>query len=163
MMAKLREMGGYAAPALEFIILTAARVSEVRGATWGEISFADRCWTIPASRMKANREHCVPLCDGALDVLRRQADIRHSDLVFPGRGAQLSIAGIRKLVKDRGITTHGFRSSFRDWCAEQTNCPREICEMALAHNVGNAVERAYQRSKLFRETSRADGGLGPLL
>ncbi len=150
-MARLREMGGYAAPALEFIILTAARVSEVRGATWGEISFADRCWTIPASRMKANREHCVPLCEGALDVLRRQADIRHSDLVFPGRGAQLSIAGIRKLVKDRGITTHGFRSSFRDWCAEQTNCPREICEMALAHNVGNAVERAYQRSKLFQK------------
>ena len=72
-------------------------------------------------------------------------------LCFPAGRAQLSIAGIRKLVKDRGITTHGFRSSFRDWCAEQTNCPREICEMALAHNVGSAVERAYQRSKLFRK------------
>ena len=81
-MKELRGVGGYAAPALEFIILTAARVSDVTGATWGEISFADRCWTIPANRMKANREHRVPLCDAALDVLRKQADIRHSDLVF---------------------------------------------------------------------------------
>jgi integrase len=151
LMKELRGVGGYAAPALEFIILTAARVSEVTGATWGEISFADRCWTIPASRMKANREHRVPLCDAALDVQRTQADIRYSDLVFPGRFAQLSIAAIRNLIKARNITTHGFRSSFRDWCAEQTSCPREVCEMALAHNVGSAVERAYQRSKLFEK------------
>jgi integrase len=101
--------------------------------------------------MKANREHRVPLCDAALDVLRKQADIRHSDLIFPGRFSRLSIAAIRNLIKHRQITIHGFRSSFRDWCAEQTNCQREVCEMALAHNVGNAVERAYQRSKLFEK------------
>jgi integrase len=150
LLKELNDTSGYVAPALAFIILTAARLSEATGATWAEISFADRCWTIPASRMKANREHCVPLCDAALDILQKQADIRHSDLVFPGRLGQLSAPPIRALLKGRG-TTHGFRSSFRDWCAEQTNCPREVCEMALAHNVGSAVERAYQRSKLFEK------------
>jgi integrase len=151
LLRELRGMDSYAAPALGFIILTAARVSEVTGATWNEISFTDRCWTIPPNRMKGNREHRVPLCDAALDVLRKQADIRHSDFVFPGLFSRLSIATIRNLIKDRKITTHGFRSSFRDWCAERTDCPREVCEMALAHNVGNAVERAYQRSKLFEK------------
>jgi integrase len=148
---ELNETSGYVAPALAFIILTAARLSEVTGATWAEISFTNRCWTIPAGRMKGNREHCVPLSDAALDILRKQADLRHSDLVFPGRLGQLSAPALRDLVKGRGVTTHGFRSSFRDWCAEKTDTPREICEMALAHNVGSAVERAYQRSKLFEK------------
>jgi integrase len=151
LLKELNDTSGYVAPALAFIILTAARLSEVTGATWAEISFTDRCWAIPAGRMKGNREHCVPLSDAALDILRKQADLRHSDLVFPGRLGQLSAPALRDLVKGRGVTTHGFRSSFRDWCAEKTDTPREICEMALAHNVGSAVERAYQRSKLFEK------------
>jgi integrase len=157
---ELNETSGYVAPALAFIILTAARLSEVTGATWAEISFTNRCWTIPAGRMKGNREHCVPLSDAALDILRKQADLRHSDLVFPGRLGQLSAPALRDLVKGRGVTTHGFRSSFRDWCAEKTDTPREICEMALAHNVGSAVERAYQRSKLFEKRAELMQGWG---
>jgi integrase len=151
LLKELNETSGYVAPGLAFIILTAARLSEVTGATWAEISFTNRCWTIPAARMKGNQEHCVPLSDAALDILRKQADLRHSDLVFPGRLGQLSAPALRDLVKGRGVTTHGFRSTFRDWCAEKTDTPREICEMALAHNVGSAVERAYQRSKLFEK------------
>ena len=139
--------------AIEFLVLTAARSGEVRGARWAEIDLDMATWTIPGERMKAGREHRVPLSDGAVDLLieaRIYGD--GSGLVFPApRGGMLSDMTMSKLVRELGFdaTPHGFRSSFRQWCAECTNTPREICEMALAHVNQDRVESAYQRSDLF--------------
>ena len=145
--------------AFEFQVLTVARSSEVRLATWDEFDLGARMWTIPDTRMKAQREHRVPLCDRAVEILReagRLSPVAAADEligpVFPGRrGKALSEGGISKLVKLLGIAAvpHGFRSSFRDWAAEQTNHPREVIEAALAHVVQNKVEAAYARSDLF--------------
>ena len=146
---ELQAADGVAEPALAFVILTAARAGEVAGMTWDELN--GREWTIPAHRMKANVAHQIPLSDAAMALVERQALTRHSHYVFPGRVGRLSGSAMLDICNERNCTTHGFRSSFRDWCAEQTNTPREICEMALAHKVGNAVERAYQRSKLFEK------------
>jgi integrase len=141
--------------ALEFTILTAARIGEVRGAVWSEIDLNVQLWTIPAERMKAAREHRVPLSQRATDILQLMAQRKsnHSDLVFPGSKPGQPISNMaltmfyRRLKVD--VTTHGFRSTFRDWCSEKTEFPREIAEAALAHQVGSKIERAYARSDLL--------------
>lgn len=141
-----------AARALEFLILTAARTGEVLGATWKEIDLEARVWTVPAERMKGGVEHRVPLTPAAIAVLNAVAyhGSEAHDFVFPSQkpGRPLSnmvFAMLLRRMKVENVTAHGFRSSFRDWAAEATDCPREIAEAALAHQVGNAVERAYRR------------------
>ncbi|WP_200807272.1 tyrosine-type recombinase/integrase [Tropicibacter naphthalenivorans] len=136
---------------LEFLILTASRSGEVRGALWQEIDTQARLWVIPAERMKADREHRVPLCDRALAILEEIEPLRREDgLIFPGmqQGRPVSENTYVKLMRELGFpaTAHGFRSSFRQWVAECTNVPREVAERCLAHVTENAVERAYQRS-----------------
>ena len=140
--------------ALEFLILTAARSGEVRKATWDEIDLGGAVWTLPAERMKANREHRVPLSPRALEVLDEAAKLSDGEgLVFPGTrpGRPLSENTHSKLLRELGFATvtHGFRSSFRDWAAEQTSAPHSVMEAALAHTIRNKVEAAYARSDLF--------------
>ena len=152
LLAELRGVGSMTAKVIEFAILTAARVGEVTGARWEEFDLAKRFWTVPASRIKAGREHRVPLSDAAMTILEQLAALRTSDFVFPARhgGAMLRQQPLHVLKRLRpNATVHGFRSSFRDWAAERTAYPREVVELCLAHNVGSAVERAYQRSDLF--------------
>lgn len=152
-MTRLRRRNGIGPKALEFAILTAARSGEVRGATWDEIDLESRVWTIPAERMKAAKEHRVPLSDSAVSLLKALPQMEGINLVFPPpRGRKpLSDNTLTKVLKDMGVpvTAHGFRSTFRDWCAEHTEFPREVAEMALAHTIGNAVEAAYRRGDLF--------------
>ena len=138
----------------EFLVLTAARSSEVRLAEWCEIDWQSRTWTVPASRMKARREHRVPLVGVALEVLSEARDLdgEASGLVFPGRsGKPLSNMVYVTLLRRLGIpaVAHGFRSSFKDWCIECTDTPWVVGEAALAHNLGNSTETAYARSDLF--------------
>ena len=143
---------GNAAACLKFVILTATRSSEARLATWSEIDLENRLWIIPADRMKAGREHRVPLSDAALEVL--QAMPSRTGLIFPSTsGKALSDVGVSKVVQRMGYhektTVHGFRSTFRDWAAERTSTPQHVAEMALAHSIGNAVEAAYRRGDLL--------------
>jgi integrase len=148
---------GVAARALEFTILTAARTGEVTGARWSEIDFEAATWTIPAERMKAQREHRVPLSDRALELLRALPTEEGNDFVFIGARAGLSNTALFLALRamERGdITVHGFRSTFRIWAAERTAYPREIAEASLAHTIGNAIERTYQRSSLFDHRRR---------
>jgi integrase len=152
LMQALRKHDGMGARALEFAILTACRSGEVRAATWQEIDLDDATWTIPPARMKADREHRVPLSAAALRLLRHLPRIPSDTLVFPApRGGQLSdmtlTAVLRRMQVD--VVPHGFRSTFRDWCSERTNYPHEVAEMALAHAVGNKTEEAYRRGDLF--------------
>jgi integrase len=145
----LRQHKGVAPRALEFLILTAARTGEVIGARFEEIS--DTTWSIPASRMKSGRAHRVPLSPRALAII---GELRNdSGFLFRGRDGALSAGTMRMLLNQITVevTVHGFRSTFRDWAAEQTNLPREVCEQALAHLDGSAVERAYRRSDLFEQ------------
>ncbi len=139
--------------AFEFLILTACRSGEVRGALWDEIDLASATWTIPASRMKSARAHRVPLPEQALQLLAEASRYRdRSGLVFPSpTGRELSDATLSKLLRENSIPAvpHGYRSSFRDWAAELTDTPKEICELALAHVNNDRVEAAYQRSDLF--------------
>ena len=140
--------------ALEFLVLTAARSGEVRKATWDEIDLDGATWTVPAIRMKANREHRVPLSKRAVEVLAAAAGLNDgSGLVFPGLrpGRPLSENTHAKLLRELGFdaVTHGFRSSFRDYAAEQTHTPHAVMEAALAHVVKNKAEAAYARSDLF--------------
>ena len=139
--------------AFHFMVLTAARSGEVRGATWNEIDLDNATWTVSAERMKSRREHRVPLSGRALEVLREAEKLSgKSGLIFPSpTGRQLPDSNLSKMLRRSGIesTAHGFRSSFRQWAAERTNTPREVCELALAHVNSNAVEAAYQRSDLF--------------
>lgn len=156
-MVRLREVGGLGARALEFAIYTAARSGEVRGATWDEIDLDGATWTIPAARMKAQREHVVPLAAPALALLRALPRLHNVPFVFPSiKGTALSdmtlTAVLRRMKVD--ATTHGMRSSFRDWAAERTNYPREVCEMALAHTIPSAVEAAYRRGDLLAKRTR---------
>jgi len=159
-MQRLRQAGGMGALALEFAILTAARSGEVRGTTLDEIDRAAKVWTIPASKMKAEKEHRVPLSDAALDVIDRAAAMPRlagTDLLFPApRGGQLSdmtlTAAMRRMEVD--AVPHGFRSTFRDWAAERTSYPHDVAEMALAHAIGNKVEAAYRRGDLFEKRRR---------
>jgi integrase len=152
-MADLREIDGIPAQALEFAILTAARSGEVIFARWSEINFADRFWTIPEERMKAGKEHRVPLSDAAMAIVNQMAAIRSSELVFPGsRGGALGNMAMRRVTIEMGrrdIVPHGFRSTFRDWVSERTNFPSEMAELALAHGVGGKVEQAYRRGDMF--------------
>lgn len=145
-MADLRHREGIAARALEFTILTAARSGEVRGATWAEIDSG--VWTVPASRMKAGKEHRVPLSGAALTLLANMPRMEGTELVFPGsKGQPLSdmtmTAVLRRMEVD--AVPHGFRSTFRDWCGDRTNYPRDLAEAALAHTLSDAVEAAYRR------------------
>ena len=142
--------------AFEFLVLTAARSGEVRKATWEEIDLAGATWTAPAERMKANRDHRVPLSKRALEVLAEAADLSDgSGLVFPGMrpGRPLSENTHAKLLRELGFdaVTHGFRSSFRDYAAERTHTPHAVMEAALAHVVRNKAEAAYARSDLFEK------------
>jgi integrase len=152
-MADLRRQEGMGARALEFAILVAARSGEVRGATWAEIDLDAGTWTVPGTRMKAKREHRVALNDEALALL--EAMPRDGDLVFPNtKGTALSDMTLTAVLRRMGrndITVHGFRSTFRDWCAESTNYPRDVAEMALAHTIGDKVEAAYRRGDLFKK------------
>ena len=142
----------------EFLVLTAARWGEVRGAEWAEIDRREGVWTVPATRMKAKREHRVPLCRRAMEILEEARTLDDgSPLVFTdGAGRQLNGKRLRRLLRKHGIAAvpHGFRSSFRDWAAEETDHPREVIEAALAHVVQNKVEAAYRRTDLFERRRR---------
>ena len=140
-----------AARALEFLILTAARSGEVLGARWSEVDLKRKVWTVPGERMKAGKEHRVPLGDRALGLLEKLGESRNGDLVFPGEkeGRPLSIMALTMLLRRMDVghfTPHGFRSAFRDWAGDETEFPREIAEAALAHKVGDETEQAYRRS-----------------
>ena len=152
-MAELRTKSGTSARALEFVILSAARTNEALGAIFEEIDTKQAVWTVPAERMKAGREHRVPLPPRAITVVKEMAELRRSEFIFPGfrEGRPLSNMAMLELLRDMrpGITTHGFRSSFRDWAAEETATPSEVVEMALAHAIENKVEAAYRRGDLF--------------
>ena len=165
----LHEIEGMGALALEFAILCASRSGEVRGAKWSEIDFQTATWTIPAERMKAKREHRVPLSDAVIKLLENLP--KDNPLMFPAlRGGMLSdmtISAVCRRINERRergklapwtdeksglwIVPHGFRSTFRDWCSEQTAYPREVAEMALAHTIGNQVEASYRRGDLFEK------------
>ena len=155
-MADLRKQDSTAASALELAILTAVRTREATDARWAEIDLDEALWTVPASRTKTAREHRIPLAPAAVAVLEKMRERAEGEFVFPGLkpGASLSEGAMRSALIRMGradLTVHGFRSSFRDWAAEQTNFPREAAEMALGHAVGSAVERAYQRGELLRK------------
>jgi integrase len=153
---KLREREAVAALALEFAILTATRSGEVLGATWGEVDRDKAVWTIPAGRMKAGKEHRVPLSPRALEILACVEPLPGTHL-FPGaKGGALSGMAMAMLLRrmEVDVTVHGFRSAFRDWAAECTGYAHEVAEMALAHTIGNKVERAYRRGDLFDKRRR---------
>jgi integrase len=153
-MKRLRAVHGVGAKALEFAILTAARSGEVRGMAWAEVDLAAKVWTVPAARMKAGREHRVPLSDAAMTVLQSLPRQEGGDLVFPGtKGQPLSDMSLTAVVRRLKVDAvpHGMRSSFRDWTAEHTHFPNEVAEMALAHVVGDKVEAAYRRGDLFEK------------
>jgi integrase len=152
LMERLAVKTGVAAKALRLLILCANRSGEVRGAKWDEIDLENAVWTVPADRMKMRKPHRVPLSPQALAVLEEAKALRRSDHVFPsGKGEALSDMALTKTLRDMGLkcTAHGFRSSFRDWAAEQTSAPGEIAEAALAHAVPSAVEAAYKRTDFF--------------
>jgi integrase len=155
---QLRTRQGLGAMALEFTILTAARTGEVLGATWSEIDLDNRIWLIPGARMKAGKEHRVPLNTRAVEILGGLHAARSSSFVFPGKPdsglAKSTMLKVLELMGRRDLTVHGFRSSFRDWCAERTNYPREICEEALAHSSGSAVELSYRRTDYFAQRGK---------
>jgi len=158
-MEVLNRREGTAARALEFTILTASRTSEVIEATWDEIDLDGRVWTIPAERMKAEKEHRVPLTDECIRLLKALPSEAHNPYVFigPQNGSKLSnmaMIALLKRMKRTDITVHGFRSTFRDWAAETTNYQNHIVEMALAHTIGNSVERAYRRGDLLEKRAR---------
>jgi integrase len=147
--AKLRECDAIAAMALEFCILTAARSGEVLGARWSEIDLAAKVWTVPAERMKATREHRIPLSEPALAILERLSEARTGELVFEGQRAGRPLShNVMLNVMSRlvdAVTVHGMRSAFRDWAGNETHFPREVAEGALAHAVGDKAEQAYRR------------------
>ena len=166
--AALQKIDGFGARALEFAILTAARSGEVRGAQWGEIDLEEKVWTIPAERMKAGREHRIPLSEAALKLLSEMPRLAGSEHVFPtAKGGPLSDMALTVVIRrmDDGaikagaagwrdgsgqvVTAHGFRSTFRDWAGEETGHPREVIEHALAHRIPDRAEAAYARGTLF--------------
>jgi integrase len=154
-MAALRQREGTAARALEFTILTAARTNEVIGAKWDEINFDEATWTIPQGRMKGGREHRVPLSQRALELLGALPHEDGNRFIFIGpRRNGLSITSLGAVLKRMGrsdITTHGFRSTFMDWCHERTSHAKVVIDMALAHTVGDKVEAAYRRGDLLKK------------
>ena len=149
--ALLHEHDAIAARALEFLILTAARSGEVREATWDEIDFEAGVWFVPGERMKMGKPHRVPLSGPALRLLDGLYQLRVSDFIFPGQKAarpmsNMAYAMLMRRIQLGHFTVHGFRSAFRDWAGDETSFPRELAEQALAHQIGNEVERAYRRS-----------------
>lgn len=151
-MCDLLAREGNSSLALAFIILTATRSGEVRGATWNEIDVEKATWTIPAERMKAGKEHRVPLSPAALDILRRVPRFAGVNIIFPSpSGGKLSDMALTILMRkmEADAVPHGFRSTFRDWVAEHTSYPNHVAEMALAHTISNKVEAAYRRGDLF--------------
>lgn len=153
---KLRKRDAMAASALEFILLTATRTSEGLGATWAEVDLERGVWTIPPGRMKAGKEHRVPLSPRAIEILEN-AKLPKSQWLFTGaKGGKLSGMAMTMLLRRMGTdaTVHGFRSGFRDWSAEGTGFAHEVCEMALAHVIGNKAEAAYRRGDLFEKRRR---------
>jgi integrase len=159
-MVRLRKSEGMGAKALEFTILTVARSGEALGARWEEIDFDHNLWNVPANRMKAGEAHTVPLSAPAIALLEKLREIRMGDFIFsapPRHGnkedakhgrplSDMAMIMMLRRMKLNDISVHGFRSSFRDWCGDATTFPREVAEAALAHKVGNEVERAYRRS-----------------
>ena len=137
--------------------MTAARTGEVLGARWGEINLAEKLWTISSARMKAGKEHRVPLSKRAVSILEemKPEKVAGGAFVFLGRGGKplsnMAFLMLLRRMRRAGITAHGFRSTFRDWAAERTNYPGEVAEMALAHAVGDKVEAAYRRGDLFEK------------
>jgi len=162
-LASLREQEGIAARGLEFAILTGARTGEAIGARWSEIDLLDKTWTIPAARMKAHREHRVPLSARALAILDEMRAARRGDasgaFVFPGGkpGTTLSNMAFLMLLRRMGrgdLTAHGFRATFKTWASERTSFQNEIVEVSLAHVIGGKVEQAYRRGDLFEKRRR---------
>lgn len=157
----LRANDSVSSKALIYLILTATRTSEVLLATWSEINLDEGIWVIPADRMKARREHRVPLVEQAVQLLETVPQVAGNHYVFPGsrEGRPLSNMALLQLMRDlgygnkgeRNYVPHGFRSSFRDWTGEVTNYPRDVAEMALAHTFQNKVEAAYRRGDLFEK------------
>jgi integrase len=149
--SKLRKRQAFAALALELCILTAARSGEILGMPWSEIDFDKKIWTVPANRMKAGREHRVPLSPRADAILRQLQKVKTSDFVFPGQAgdkplSNMALEMMLRRMKIHNATVHGFRSSFRDWAGNESNFPRELIETALAHVIGDKAEQAYRRS-----------------
>ena len=162
-LASLREQEGIAPRALELLILTAARTGEVIGARWNEINLLDKTWVVPAGRMKAHREHRVPLSPRALDILKDMHGLRSSDdpdaFVFPGRKPKTPLSNMAFLMLLRrmgrgALTTHGFRATFKTWASERTSFQNEIVEASLAHTIGGKVEQAYMRGDMFEKRRR---------
>ena len=158
-MSELRGRDGVAALALEFAILTATRTSETLNAIYSEIDLKTKIWSIPAPRMKGDREHRIPLSDRAIAILEDMKVDKKSDYIFPGarRGrplSNMSMLTVLRRMKRGDLTSHGFRSTFRTWTAERTNFQREICEAALAHVIGDKTEEAYQRGDLLDKRRR---------
>lgn len=152
----LRREATVTARAFEFCILTASRTNETLGMRWDEVDESAQLWTVPAARMKASRDHRVPLAPESQLILAEMKEIRTSEFVFPGGRAHRPLSSMAFLMmlrrlKRTDITAHGFRSTFRDWAAERTAFPNEVVEMALAHAIGNKVEAAYRRGDLFNK------------
>ena len=171
-MARLRQQTGVSALALQFVILTAARTGEVLGARWSEVDLRDAMWTVPGNRIKAGRDHRVPLSDVAMDVLRDvralQPQSSRDEFVFPGRkpGIPLSKNAVPNLLRTLGrpdLTVHGFRSTFRDWCAEMTNYPNEVAEAALAHTIKDKAEAALPARRHDGKTASPHERMGRVL
>jgi integrase len=147
---RLRELETVGSLALQFTILAAARSGEVYGAKWDEIDMVNKVWILPPSRMKAGRQHRVPLSDAALMVLEKCARIRKNDFVFAGQRkdkplSHVSMANVLSRLGIENATPHGFRSTFRDFAGNETHFAREVCEAALAHSIGDSAEQAYRR------------------
>jgi integrase len=155
---RLRRRGGHAAQALELCILTAARSGEILGMQWSEVDLEKCIWALPPNRMKAGREHRVPLSRRAVTMLRQLTEIRTGDFVFPGQRKHRPLSStamdmmLRRMKAD--VTVHGFRSSFRDWAGNVSSFPREVVETALAHVIGDKAEQAYRRSDALEKRRR---------
>jgi integrase len=148
--AKLRKREATSALALELCILTAARSGEILGMRWSEIDLDKKIWTVPANRMKAGREHRVPLSSRAVTILRKLEKLKTGEFVFPGQArskplSNMAMEMVLRRMKVEDATVHGFRSSFRDWAGNVSNFPREVTETALAHVIGDKAEQAYRR------------------
>lgn len=158
----LSAQDGIASQALRFTIFTAARTGEVIGTRWNEIDIQDCVWTVPADRMKGGREHRVPLSNAAIAILHAVTPLKqggNDDFVFPGQRhgrplSNMAMTSVLRRMKRGDLTVHGFRSTFRNWCAEKTNYQREVAEAALAHVLGDKTEAAYQRSDFFEKRRR---------
>jgi integrase len=157
--AKLRKREATSALALELSILTAARSGEILGMRWPEIDLDKKIWTVPANRMKAGREHRVPLATRAVAILRQLEKLSTGEFVFAGQVrnkplSNMAMEMILRRMEIEGATAHGFRSSFRDWAGNVSNFPREIVETALAHVIGDKAEQAYRRSDALEKRRR---------